>query len=234
MITAFFMVNTASCRDPPPPPNYANIPIPPPPESFSVTYVDHSYDLPTTTTYTTDYYTGKITTEIHNGYHVKNCTIDIKIKNLNIHQFPTTIDGNKTILKYAVQSKGAYNPNDFSGWSEYPAQTDSDYTTISFSTDSITPGGTIIIRIATAFGYQYLGSDGIMMPVVMTATKLSSWTQTQSITIPSTTTPQEESNQPVPTTPEFPATTIIPPIIASLIIVAVIQKRKQNHTLTKH
>jgi hypothetical protein len=233
ILTAIFAVNTVSCRDPPTPPIYSNIPIPPPPESFSVTYVDHSYDVPTTTTYTTDYYTGKVTSGINPGYHVKNYTIEIKIKNLNIHQFPAEIDGNKSILEYAVQCTGSYAPDfkDDGGYSHYRAET-GEYTTIVQDANSITPGGKIDVRVATIFGYEYMGADGII-PMMMEATKLSSWTPTQSLTIPSITTPHEESNQPIPTTPEFPATTIIPIIIASLVLVAVIQKRKQHNTDTK-
>ena len=195
MLTSIFTVNNASCRDEPTPPNLSNIPTPSTPEWFSVTFIDRSYDVPTTTSYTTDYYTGKVTSQINPGYHVENRTIEIVIKNPNLQQYPTTIDGNKSILRYAVQSKGAYSPKNFSagGGTQYNAQTDSEYTTISLSTDGMTPGGTVNIRIATAFGYQYMGADGLL-PRLMYATKLSDWTEAKSITIP-----EESSTQQIPT-----------------------------------
>ena len=229
MLTSIFTVNSAYCRDPPTPPNYSNIPIPPAPEWFSVTYVDRSYDFPTTTTYTTDYYTGKVNPEIYPGYHVENRTIELKIKNPNLQQFPREIDGNKSILEYAVQMKGAYGPDfiDNQGYTKYAAQKDSEYTIISLSVNSIAPGGKADIRIASAFGYEYMGADGII-PMMMEATKLSNWTQAKTITIP-----QEGSNQLATTAPEFPVIAIVPPLVATIVIVAVIQKRKRHQSNSK-
>jgi hypothetical protein len=48
---------------------------------FTLKFIDTSYDVPSTTTTTTDPYTGKQTVTTHDGYHVQNGTIDVKIKN---------------------------------------------------------------------------------------------------------------------------------------------------------
>jgi hypothetical protein len=42
---------------------------------------DHSYDVPPSTTTTTNLYTGKQTVTTQPGYHIENKTIDITIKN---------------------------------------------------------------------------------------------------------------------------------------------------------
>lgn len=72
---------------------------------FTVKYADHSYDVPPKTTTTTDAYTGKTTTYTEPGYHVKNFTLDVSIKN---QQFPSSIDGNWTSLYYTVDIKGHF------------------------------------------------------------------------------------------------------------------------------
>jgi hypothetical protein len=76
-------------------------PIPSVPK-FSLSYVDHSYEVPETTISHTDPYTGKVTTETQPGYHVKNYTIDVIIENQNL---PATIEGNQLVMKYTVQIK---------------------------------------------------------------------------------------------------------------------------------
>ena len=72
-----------------------SVPTPSVPE-FTVRFVDRSYDVPVTTTTTTDPFTGKQVTTSSGGYHVTNKTIDITINN----QAYSSIDlGNGTIIQ---------------------------------------------------------------------------------------------------------------------------------------
>lgn len=208
-----FMVNDASCLDPLPPVDNSRVPMPSMPQSFSLSYVDYSYDVPSTTTSTTDSYTGEVTTQTIPGYHVKNFTIDVTIKN---QAYPKTIDGNKSILKYVIGLKGAYD-SDFHVLNYYDAQPNSTYTTISLSTNSITPGGSVDIRVAAELGYEF-EVWRFLYPTTVAASKMSGWTEAKSITIP-----EESSIQPTPTPTEQPTTlpTMYSPYILPLTIVAV-------------
>lgn len=62
----------------------ASIPTPSVPE-FTLKYVDNSYDVPSSTTTTTDPYTGEQTITTEPGYHVANETIEVTIKKSRIH-----------------------------------------------------------------------------------------------------------------------------------------------------
>jgi hypothetical protein len=81
-----------------------SIPKPSVPE-FTVTLTDYSYDVQATATSTTDPYDGQIKTETTPGYHVKNATLTVAIKNQ-----PFTIyynaDGFPIKLYYHIQMKG--------------------------------------------------------------------------------------------------------------------------------
>jgi hypothetical protein len=48
---------------------------------FTIKYVDHSYDVPTTTTSTMNPYTGEITNTTQGGYRVEKKTVDVIITN---------------------------------------------------------------------------------------------------------------------------------------------------------
>ncbi len=66
-----------------------SIPKPSVPE-FTLKYVDHSYDVPPTTTTTIDPYTGKQTQATQPGYRVENKTLDVIIKNQNFTAYEDT------------------------------------------------------------------------------------------------------------------------------------------------
>ena len=61
-------------------PNTNPIPMPSVP-TFTLKFVDNSYNIPTTTTSTTDTYTGKQIVTIHDGYYVQNDSIVLSITN---------------------------------------------------------------------------------------------------------------------------------------------------------
>jgi hypothetical protein len=75
---------------------------------FTVELVDHSYDVPSTTKSTTNFYTNVTKTVTIPGYHVHNLTIELSIRN---QPYPATIDGNKTSLAYDLEIKPHFAQN---------------------------------------------------------------------------------------------------------------------------
>lgn len=176
-------VMTASATDPPAPTYPPDIPKPSVPE-FTLTYADHSYDVPSKTTQSTDPYTGKVTTNIIAGYRVKNYTIDIKIKN---QPYPSTVNhGNASTLKYYIQGKGHYQPDDnflISGDGTdgaFVASSSSEYTLASMPI-SITEGA-VDVRVQASLGYEYPYYFGFL-PMVGWASTDSDWSSVQTIYI---------------------------------------------------
>jgi hypothetical protein len=158
----------------------AHVPIPSVPE-FTIKYVDHSYEVPTTTTSHTDPYTGEVTTEIRQGYHVKNFTIDMTIKNQG---FPTSIDGNALGMRYFIQTKGHFE-ND---WHEthVDTQSTSGYTTVAIPANSYPANGTVDFRVKAWLGYYTPGSsDGrVAVPASFLYPRASDWSNIQTLKIP--------------------------------------------------
>ncbi len=199
----------------------APIPIPSVPE-FTIKYVDHSYDVPTTTTSHTDPYTGKVTTETHEGYHVKNFTIDITIKN---QAFPSSIDGNALAMRYHIQTKGHFQNESYWQESHVDTQSTSGYTTVAFSANSYPAGGTVDFRVMAWLGYYTPPiSDG---RIAITASFLyprpSDWSNTQTITIPeSNTSPSPTSPMPTINTGSLIEPFPFPLLIVASVIIAVV------------
>lgn len=83
---------------------------------FTLTYIDQSYDVPSSTTTKIDPYTGEQTVTTNQGYHVQNGTIEVKIKN---QQFTPYFNSNENgnYLFYNVSYKGHYQ----SEWTYYPS-----------------------------------------------------------------------------------------------------------------
>jgi hypothetical protein len=180
---------------------------------FTVSYVDHSFDIPPT--YGKDAYTGQ-TKIISGGRHVDNRTIDIAIQN---QQFTPYLDSNNhTIgLYYSVRSKGY-----FEDWTDgsvhivngVQASTTSASTAISidFSNWGVQQGGQIDFQVAAVAGYPasdaaYCGS------VHFNTISQSDWSSTQTITIgnPITSTPiPQPYTWPTPTIAPYPTATASP------------------------
>ena len=198
-----------------------SIPKPSVPE-FTLKYVDKSYDVPPKTTTTTDPYNGKITTINIPGYHVKNFTIEVSIKN---QPFPSTINGNKSSLWYDVQIKGHYGGD----WSDqypssimsptilpWPTQARSGYTFLSFPA-SYRKGDEIDFQVKAILGYQYsydtyfYGQQPHIAPLRINdfIHEESCWSNTQTITIPDGSTSTSIPNPTSPTT-LAPTSTLTP------------------------
>ena len=99
------------------PANAQTIPKPSVPE-FTLKFVDHSYDVPPTTTTTTDPYTGKQTTATQAGYRVYNQSIYVVIKNQPFTPYNDT-NGHYINLAYAIHWKGHYG----NSWNNLPNRT---------------------------------------------------------------------------------------------------------------
>jgi len=86
---------------------------------FTVKQVDRSYDVPVTTSVSTDPFTGQQITHRSGGNHVENKTIDVTIKN---QPFTSTDFGNGTVIQlyYSVRAKGHFgnwdNPSSSNGY----------------------------------------------------------------------------------------------------------------------
>lgn len=173
--------------------NAQSIPKPSVPE-FSVSYVDLSYDVPTTTSI--NQYTGQ--TETHQGYHVENETIQLKIRN---QPFTSYIENGQNIsFYYNVREKGSY----ITQWIElyspdngYPTQSRTEYTTITFVLGNSSrfgytpPNSQIDFQVQALIGSVHRISNITggnqppfeMFPWVFDGQK-SNWSNTKTVTIP--------------------------------------------------
>lgn len=160
---------------------------------FTVKLVDRSYDIPTT--YLIDPYTGQSFT--HLGYHVKNKTIEITIKNQ-----PYSTEK----IRYNVHVKGHFEEDWKSLFNPdtYVSQSDSQFTTIIFSGNEyfydkynlrevyVPCGGKIDFQVEAIVGYW---SQGPVTPPYQTwefVSETSGWSNIQTLV--------NEENAPTPTT----------------------------------
>jgi hypothetical protein len=170
-----------------------SIPTPSIPE-FTLKYVDNSYDVPSSTTTKTDPYMGEQTVTTVPGYHVKNGTIEVTIRNQEFT--PYSIDNQHTIsLFYYVSYKGHYAED----WDYYPPstygreysaifipQSTTDYTIVQFRAP---PEGEMDFRVQAQIGYYTSSIEPVIIPGAPFTTyafngEVSGWSSTQTITIP--------------------------------------------------
>ena len=211
-----------------------SIPVPSVPQ-FTLKYTDHSYDVAPTTTSTTDPYNGNTTTTTIPGYHVRNFTIDLTIKN---QPFPSIINGNYTGVYYNVRTKGHFEED----WTTpYPTslvslqpQSNSEYTTLSFPANGNQPGDEIDFQVQAVLGYTYTYFDYSHPPQVFQRPQFvsnsSDWSNTQTITIPASSSSASPTStlSPSPTPPvsEF-STWVILPLFAVIILLSTVFIRKR-------
>jgi len=94
---------------------------------FTVKLVDNSYDVPPTTTTTTNPYTGEQTTTTTPGYRVENKTVEVTIKNQPYTTY-TNADGYTCDLYYRIEYKGHFS-DEWQNWGPEIVQSNSQYTT---------------------------------------------------------------------------------------------------------
>jgi uncharacterized integral membrane protein len=205
---------------------------------FSVKILSYPYDVKpvTTTTTTIDEYTGKETTTTTTtpGYHVKNQSIEVTIKNQQFTPYSVTYTNDwpveehkpyipsntveQTNLYYDIEVKGHYGTN-WNSIVEHPsigehliaANLNTEYTVVSCETD-YDVGSSIDIRVMAYIGY----SVPVYRSMLLMGGKLieahSDWSNIQTLTINengATTVSQETTATPTPTaqsTAQIPAT----------------------------
>jgi hypothetical protein len=219
----------------------ASIPKPSVPE-FTLTFVDHSYDVPPT--YSFDPYTGKnVMTQA--GYHVQNKSIEVTIRNQSFLSYLNE-NGSTVGLFYNIRSKGHFEDWMYEPSSEnYIYRSDSVYTVVAYCLGGnngsdvysrwlteISAGGQVDFQVEALIGY-YTRIYGTPVPPFMESYndvftgESSGWSNTQTITIPDSSTPSpspapsiEPTQSPEPQQTE-PFSTL-PIVAASIMIVAVV------------
>jgi hypothetical protein len=188
----------------------AAIPKPSVPE-FSLKIVDHSYDVPSSTTTKTDPYTGEKTVTIHHGYHIENKSVEIQTKN---QPFKPYQEGATSIgLCYNISYKGHYEDT----WKYYWCydydwffwQSSSDYTTIT-PAPLLPAKGEVDFRVQAQIGYFINGTPVWPIERVYTFNgQVSGWSDTQTISsptnVPLNATPTPEASTPNRTTSALPS-----------------------------
>jgi hypothetical protein len=206
----------------------ASIPQPPIPE-FTLDYIDASYDVPPTTASTINPYNNQTTASTTPGYHVNNTYILVSIKN---HPFPSSVDGNKSVLYYAVRTKGHFGGD----WTVHNSATEIDSGNLVEQSDTENttirvPGDyqanyTVDVQVMAVLGYQYSYiSAGHSFPVPPTTvfTYISSaWSSTQTIMIPEASGSSFDSNQSVPESP----LAMLSVLFTSITLVAIFCSRR--------
>jgi hypothetical protein len=197
------------------------IPTPSVPE-FSLQLNDQSYDVPSTTTTTTDPYTGEQTVTTQPGYHVLNGTIEILV---NHQVFTRHYDSDnryiQLFLRIAYKGHFAtswkYYPGDFEGNSQYLLASKFGSTNFRFGlgkdlfggedrTIFTLPtigggaaGGEVDFKVEAFIGYrekcEYTALSGLSTYDVYTG-ESSGWSNTQTITIPTNQTASTPTTEP--------------------------------------
>jgi hypothetical protein len=162
---------------------------------FTVRVIDHSYDVQTTTTTTTDPCDGQIITTTTPGYHMVNGSIELSIKNQPFTSYYAS-NGYLIRLFYQIRARGdgnfwSYSPS----YDSYFQASNSTYTTftLGYSGNCFETGGGLLT--------EYVG-------------KTSGWSNTQTVTIPNASyTPIPANPSPTTSTPTStypPSTPAIP------------------------
>lgn len=196
------------------------IPKPSLPE-FSVQIVAYPYDVPTT--HSIDPYTGQDIT--HQGYHVENKSIEVKIKNQPFTPF--WIQENPQAANWTVNSyyniriRGHFSQTQ--EWLElyrasdgFPHQwLDSDYTILSYSlaVDSytylgtkminLTAGGEIDFQVEAMIGYVYREVTPVPGGGWLFTGETSGWSPTQTITVSASSSVATATPSPTESLPNF-------------------------------
>lgn len=232
-----------------------SIPKPSVPE-FTLRYVNNSYFIPETTTYSTNPYTGEQKAMTSGGYLSKNTTIEIAVKS---QSFTSSINGTSLQVYYNVRAKGYYEQN----WSDLnipadeentittywlgylPSQQNSDYTIISIPANTYPVGGTVEFQVRAILGGVFYVPAHDADPYIGYARsnfmyEASAWSNTQSVTMPNTSssasapsasvnpTPNVPASSPSSAVPEFPITVSLVAVLVIVSLVFIIGKRKRT------
>ncbi len=243
-----------------------SIPKPSVPE-FTLKYADHSYDMQPT--YEIDPYTGKETLK-QAGHHAQNVSIVVNIKN---QQFtPSEVNGSTLQLYYRLQLKGHFENKwqPLRGGDYIPASSSTvanglkdpnsptTVVVLGFDSNEDNAGANEIligVPIKGKIDFQVQSALGIFVTLESTdrfgrthdfeafSGESSSWSNTETISLPDgeisispsqnptlTPSPSPDVTSPTPSVPEFPLLALLPCIVIVPFIAAVI-KRKQKLTM---
>jgi hypothetical protein len=206
---------------------------------FTLGYADNSYDVPPSTSTSTNPYTGQKTNTTIPGYHVDNKTIELTIKN----QPFTSYESNGQIINFYfnVRSKGHFAQNWTTLYSPDNGYVTEDptsgYTKISYilgedfpfaSGYDLNQGGQVDFQVEALIGFVARDASTFWAPWGFNG-ETSSWSNTQTLKIPETS-PSPSSNPtltPTPTVPEF-TTAIILPLFGVVALIAKVQLGKKH------
>ncbi len=151
---------------------------------FTVKYADHSYDIPPKVTTTTDPYTGKTTSHLDFGRHVRNTTLDFTIKN---QEFPSTVNGKNATLHYYIYIKGHFEEY----WSTDPITArqsgETDGVTVLSIPAQYKDGSQLDIRVQANLVVTYVNPDHPLLPILDSYLINGDFSNTQTLTIPNRT-----------------------------------------------
>jgi hypothetical protein len=158
---------------------------------FTLDYVDNSYDVPPTTTSSTNPYTNETTTTTISGYHVENKTVIATIKNnIGASYYNFRYKGHYA-EKWRYYPSDPDSPSKYNHYNSYrvPYQaSNSSYTVISLHFLPEIPEGEIDIQMQALFGgYRAVHYGNILLPEptydFYFEGTTSEWSPTQTITI---------------------------------------------------
>jgi hypothetical protein len=212
-----------------------SIPTPSVPQ-FTIETINSPYDVPPTTTTSTNPYTNQTTTTTIPGYHVENKTTEIKIKNQPFTPYQIQENGvNWTVnLFYNIRMKGHFSED----WSNYKLNNGSgdgnlvqDYNaqfTVVRIDDYLPTEGQIDFQVQALEGYQHgfepvPGAPGEFWIITGSA---SDWSNTQTLAIPATLLSPTPTVS--PTIPELSWLAILPFFVSMLFMAAKLRNRKTN------
>jgi hypothetical protein len=208
---------------------------------FTISVTDQSYDVPTTTTSTTDL-DGRVITKTTPGYHMMTGKIEVSIKNQPFTPYYDS-DGYPIKLYYHIRVK-LLNPvywRYFPGEESYFEATNATYTTVTYGylghdfvhdwagMPAYSPyrvDGTVDFQVEAFIGhtnttYRYTGAPVIRSEdlIVKYVGQTSGWSNTQTATIPNGAyTPSIPTPLPTakPTSTSYPTTSYIPTIPSAI------------------
>ena len=206
---------------------------------FTIVIISTPYDVPTTTTTTTDPYTGNQTVTTHPGYHVENKTTEIKITNQNL----TSLFYNIRIKGHFSQTWGYYRLYNGSSDGNLSQDYSSDYTIVPI--DGYLPAeGKVDFQIQAMVGYErgiYTvgGAPGTSRVIFGQA---SNWSDIKTLSVPDgtitistssnrTNNPTDTpipSSSPTPTVPEFSSFILFIFLILSFLLISISYKIIKN------
>jgi hypothetical protein len=159
---------------------------------FTLRYVDNSYNVPSSSTSTTDPYTGKVTTSTVPGYLVENKSVYVIITNPSFTSYKDE-NGSDITLFYHVLFKGHFEetwrglPNYPEGYNSYDRN--SSVTLVPVPVYNVSAGGQVDVEVRAligkfvtvydppAFSFSKIGSHEVFVG------EASAWSPIKTITI---------------------------------------------------